>query len=103
MGLFNRKKQEIRADSGVVSFEDSLLQALLGNTTVTKSTALQIPTVASAIDLLTNIVASTPIKLYKLEGDKVIDVKDDPRIALLNDDTGDTLNAHDFWRAILSD
>lgn len=104
MGLFNRKKQEVRADTtGTVSYEDSLLQALLGNTSITKAVALQIPTVASAIDLLTNIVASTPLKLYRLDGDKVVDVKDDPRIALLNDDTGDTLNAHDFWRAILSD
>jgi HK97 family phage portal protein len=104
MGLFNRKKQEIRADtSGVVSFEDSLLKALLDKTTVTKEIALQIPTVASAIDLLSNIVASTPIKLYELRGGKVEEITNDTRIALLNDDTGDTLNAHDFWRAILSD
>jgi HK97 family phage portal protein len=104
MGLFNRKKQEIRADtSGVVSFEDSLLKALLDKTTVTKEIALQIPTVASAIDLLSNIVASTPIKLYELKNGKVEEVADDTRITLLNDDTGDTLNAHDFWRAILSD
>lgn len=103
MGIFNRKKPENRADTGVVSYEDSLLQALLGNTTMTKTTALQIPTVASAIDLLTNIVAGTPIKLYRMVNGKVEEVKDDPRIALLNDDTGDTLNAHDFWRAILSD
>lgn len=103
MGIFNRKKPENRADSGTVSFEDALLQAMLGNTSVTKATALQIPTITSAIDLLTGIVASTPIKLYKMDGDKVIEVTDDPRIALLNDDTGDTLNAHDFWRAILSD
>jgi HK97 family phage portal protein len=103
MGLFNRKKQEIRADTGVVSYEDSLLQAILGNTSITKAVALQIPTIASAIDLLTNIVSGTPIKLYRQEGNKVVEVKDDQRITLLNDDTGDTLNAHDFWRAILSD
>ena len=103
MGLFNRKKPENRADTGTISYEDSLLQALLGDTEMTKAKALQIPTVASAIDFLANIVAGTPIKLYRLDGDKVKEVKDDPRIALLNDDTGDTLNAHDFWRALISD
>lgn len=79
------------------------MKALLDKTTVTKEIALQIPTVASAIDLLSNIVASTPIKLYELRGGKVEEITNDTRIALLNDDTGDTLNAHDFWRAILSD
>lgn len=103
MGLFNRKKPEIRADTGTISFDDALLQAILGNTGITKSVALQIPTVASAIDLIAGIVASTPIKLYKQSGDKVTEVKDDIRINLLNDDTGDTLNAHDFWRAIIPD
>lgn len=100
---FLKKKPEIRADTGVVSYEDSLLQALLGKTAVTRDMALQIPTVASAIDLIGNIIASTPIKLYK-EGDgKVDEVKNDPRIRLLNDETGDTLNAHDFWKAIVAD
>ena len=103
MGILNRRKQEIRAETGTISYEDALLQALLGGTSVTKTVALQIPTISSCIDLISGIVASTPIKLYKMDGDKVIDVSDDPRIPLLNDDTQDTLNAHDFWRAIISD
>jgi HK97 family phage portal protein len=103
MGFFKRSKTEIRADTGTVSFEDALLQAMLGNTSVTKTVALQIPTISSCIDLITGIVASTPIKLYRLGDNKVEEVKTDPRVDILNDDTGDTLNAHDFWRAILSD
>ena len=79
------------------------LQAILGTTTMTKETALQIPTVASCIDLTAGIVASTPIKLYKLVDGNVEEVKDDQRIAMLNDDTGDTLNSHDMWKAIISD
>ena len=103
MGLFNRKKQEIRADTGTVSYDDALLQALLGKTAMDKEVALQIPTVSSSISLISDIVASTPIKLYRIDGDKVDEVKNDPRIVLLNDDTGDTLNAHEFWKAIISD
>ncbi|UWG96790.1 phage portal protein [Dehalobacter sp. DCM] len=101
MGLFSRKKKEERAEE--VSFEDPLLQALLGTTSVTKSTAMQIPTVAGAISLIAETIASTPLKLYK-EGDgQAEEVKGDVRTVLLNDDTGDTLNANEFWKAIVRD
>lgn len=103
MALF-RHKQEIRADPVTSpSVDNALLQALIGNTSITKDVALQVPTIASSIDLISGIVAGTPIKLYKLDGDKVIEVKDDTRLALLNDDTGDTLNANQFWKAVVSD
>ena len=99
-----RKKPEVRADpEGTVSFESTLLEALLGKTGMTKSLAMQIPTVASCVDLLAGIVASTPIKLYKLNDDKVEEVKNDTRIALLNDNTGDTLNSSEFWKALIND
>lgn len=102
MGLFKRK-QEIRADTDLMSFEDALLQAILGTTGVTKATAKQIPTVASAIGLIGDIVASTPIKLYVEKDGKAEEVKSDPRVRHLNDDTGDTLNANNFWKAITED
>lgn len=105
MGWFTKKKPEIRADTvaDMVGVDDALLKALLGTTEITKEIALQIPTVAGAIDLIANIIASTPIKLYKLDGGKVEEVDNDHRITLLNDETGDTLNAREFWRAIVPD
>lgn len=99
MGLF-KKKEERAAE---VSFEDALLQSLLYSTGITKSVALQIPTLTGGINLIAEIIASTPIKLYKEENGETKEVKDDIRIRLLNDDTGDTLNAHDFWKAIVYD
>lgn len=103
MGFFNRK-QEIRADpAGMIGVDDALLKALIGSTGVTKSVALQIPTVASAIDLIAGIIASTPIKLYRESEGKTEEVTGDARIALLNDETGDTLNANEFWHAIIRD
>lgn len=101
MGLF--KKRENRAGSGEVQFEDSLLSALVGSGRVTKSVALQVPTVSGGIDLIAGIVAGTPIKLYKDDDGKAEEVKDDPRIRMLNDETGDTLNANEFWKAIVRD
>jgi phage portal protein BeeE len=101
MALFRKKKSEQRAEE--VSYEDSLLQALLGNTGITKSVAMQIPTVASAIDLIASVVASTPIKLYKDVDGKSEEVKDDIRVTMLNDETGDTLNSNEFWKALIPD
>lgn len=103
MGWFRKEKPEIRADTGIVQFDDVLLKALLGSSGVTKETALQIPTVSGAIDLIAGIVASTPIKLYKEENGEVKEEKGDRRVFLLNDEPGDTLNAHEFWRAIVQD
>lgn len=102
MGIF-RRRAEVRADAGEVQFEDTLLKALLGGGPVTRETALQVPTISGGIDLIANLVASTPVKLYRDNGGKAEEVRDDPRIALLNDETGDTLNANEFWRAITRD
>ena len=84
MGLFGRSRREDRAE-GEVQFEDSLLQALLGSGEVTRETALQVPTVSGGIDLIANLVAGTPIKLYRDTGGKAEEVRDDPRLRLLND------------------
>lgn len=104
MAWFKRNnKPEIRADTGIVQYEDALLKALFGSNGITKETALQIPTVSGAIDLIAGIVASTPIKLYKENNGEVSEIQDDIRVFLLNDEPGDTMNAHEFWRAIVRD
>ena len=81
MGLF-RRKPEIRADTGTVQFDDALLKALLGNETVTKEKALQVPTVSGGIDLIANIVASTPVRLYRENNGRAEEVKDDEMVLL---------------------
>lgn len=103
MGFFDRFRRENRTDEGTVTFEEGLLEALLGKTNITKDVALQIPSISGGIDLIANIIAGTPIKLFRDEGGKAIEVKDDYRIPLLNDETGDTLNANEFWRAMIRD
>ena len=85
------------------SADDVLLKALLGNTTITKEQALNIPSVQSCINFVANTVSMLPIKLYKDNNGKAEEVKDDVRVDLLNDDTKDTLDAVQFWRAIITD
>ncbi len=100
--LKTRAEPEERA-SGEVEFEDSLLRALIGPTQVTKKEAIAIPAVQGCIKFAADTISMLPIKLYRdIEG-KVEEVKDDIRVRLLNDDTGDTLDANQFWRALITD
>ena len=96
-------KKEERAEDVISQAETALLKALLGNTTVTKSEALNIPSVKSCITFIADTVSMIPIKLYRDNNGKAEEVKNDNRVNLLNDDTKDTLDAVQFWRAIITD
>lgn len=103
------KSQEIRADTGNIQVTpevDSaeLLRALFGNKVLTREEVLQIPAVKASIRILSEIVAELPLRLYKRKSDgKVKAIEKDHRMYLLNIDTGDTLTASQFWRAIITD
>lgn len=104
---FGKHKEEVRADTNVktgdVVESDVLLNALLGKTVVTKEKALEIPTIQACINLIAGTISSLPINLYeKGEDGKVKEVRD-RRTFLLNNDTGDTLTATQFWRAMIED
>ena len=97
-------KEEINNDSP----DDLLLKSLLCGEKITKEKAMSIPAVSSAVDRLSNYVAMLPIKLYKYElnedGEKVVkEVKDDARLRLLNQDTGDLLDPFQLKKAIVHD
>lgn len=94
---------ELRGGTGETAFEDPLLKAMLGSGEISKEKALQVPTVAGGIGLIAGIVAGTPVKLYRDGPGKAQEIKDDPRVRLLNDETGDTLNSNEFWRAMIRD
>lgn len=97
-----RAEPEERADA-YVEFENSLLQAILGKTTITKVEALSIPSIQACIRFAADTVSMLPIKLYRESDGKVEEVKNDNRLRLLNDDTGDTLDSVQFWRALIAD
>ncbi len=101
MGLFGRRNENRAAE---VYLEDPLLAAILAGGSATREMAIQVPTVAGGIDLIANLVASTPIKLYRdVQGAKAQEITEDRRLRILNDEPGDTLNANEFWKAIVRD
>lgn len=82
---------------------DPLLTALLRDEPITREKALMIPAISSNVDYIGNMIASIPIKLYRKKNDKVEEVKDDIRVFLLNNDTGDTLDAFQMKKAMIED
>jgi phage portal protein BeeE len=45
--------------------DDVLLKALIGSEVITREKALTLPAVSSAVDFISNAIASMPVKLYK--------------------------------------
>ena len=103
IGLFKRKKkQEIRADTSVGGATSIL--TFFGITGVlTREAALSIPTVSACINKIGETVSRLPVKLYRKDADEVTEIFDDPRLKLLNGDTGDTLSTVDMWKAAVED
>lgn len=95
------RKKETREDT--LTLEDLLLQAGIKQDNITRDMALNIPTLSGCVELISNTVASLPIKLYQELDGKVNEIKDDIRLKLLNDDTGDTLDAFQFKKAMVQD
>lgn len=95
---FGRVREEERAESESVITGADLLEIFGVNRdrTVTAEQALQIGAVELCVNMLSNAVGMLPVKLYRKNGDVVDEVKDDRRIILLNDATGDTLTATDM-------
>lgn len=83
---------------------NALLEALLAGETITREKALTLPAVAGAVDFIANAIACMPVRLHKIRGDgRVSVIENDPRVALLNNDTHDTLDAFQMKHAVVAD
>lgn len=98
LNFFKKEKRQ--------TLEEALLSAGVLTTDITMEQALAIPAVCACVELISTTIASLPIVLYKQtgkEGNEVELVDEDKRIALLNDDSGDTLDGFQLKRAFIED
>lgn len=95
------EKRDVEVTPPIAS--DVLLQALLNNEVITREKALTIPAVSGAVDFISNAVASMPVRLYKVKDGKVEELERDPRVRMLNGDTGDKLDAWQMKKAMVAD
>ena len=101
MGWFDFLKREEPREEPIV--DDVLLQALLNGETITREKVMTLPCVNGDVDFISNCVASMPVKLYKYKDKKVEEIRTDDRVKMLNGDTGDTLDAFQMKKAMVTD
>ena len=107
--FFRRREEDHREEisenttESETTLSDVLLSALMNGDSISRKQALTIPAVASDVDFITSAIASMPVKLYRRKDNKIMEVASDPRVNILNSDTGDTLDGFQFKKAIVED
>ena len=86
---------------------DDLFEALIRGKAITRDMAMTIPIVSSCANRITDMIAMIPFRLFeKVEKNGQIvsrEIKDDPRVRLINQYTGDTLTGFEFKKALALD
>lgn len=100
-----QERQDVSVGTSVdeSTVSDVLLRALLSGETISRDKAMNIPAVASAVDLISSSVASMPVRLFKYKDGHVVEVTDDDRVSMLNGDTRDTLDGFQLKKALVID
>ena len=79
------------------------LSSILDGGVVTVRDALNVPAIAGCVELISGAISGLPIRLYRDEGGEVTELKNDYRLRLLNDETGDLLDAPQWKKALVRD
>lgn len=104
MGFFRREKEKTEDTAITPQIDEPLLRALIGQKdNVARDTIMNIPAVAACINMIADTVSGLRVKLYKKDGEKIEEITNDSRTYLLNEDTGDTLDAVQFKKAMIMD
>lgn len=100
-----REEQALNENSFIDTADDIDLNlpSYDATTRVTRQQALSVPAVASALFLISGIIASIPVRMYKREGNTIAEILDDERIKLLNIETNSILGAYETKQAMIND
>lgn len=113
--FFGRKKEEPKeelnlqkdVDEALIQEADTVRDLMLSSNSkidfISREQALNIPAFSFARNFISEAIAGLEIKLYKIEDNKIIEIKDDNRVKLLNDDTGDLLTGYQMKKAVIED
>ena len=96
---FRKRDREVDANT----VDDVLLRAIINGEAIKREDALTLPAVSGAVDFISGTIASMPVKLYKYKKGKVEEQDTDPRVKMLNTDTGDTLDGYQLKKALVED
>lgn len=76
---------------------------VVGSASITREQAMSIPAFAKCVGTISDTVASLPVRLYRDDGEAITEVIGDPRCAMLNGDSGDTLSGPEIKKAVVED
>lgn len=82
---------------------DASLRAALSQVRMDRDAALGVPAMAAAAEFTAGIVSALPVRLFRREGEGVVELSDDVRCALLNGDSGDELTGPEIMKAFTLD
>lgn len=101
--MFDWFKKESRATEAEVLAD--IAEGFTPSTTTakTRADALSIPAVASAVDWISGVIASLPIRMYKKTDSGYQEVFNDYRIDLVNQYSGNNMLASDLFKNIITD
>lgn len=99
LDIFRRKEE--RSDLGIPA--DAFTKLLSEANDVSTADALAIPAVASCVDLISDIIASANIGLYKRTEKGVEEVRADKRLHSLNKSAGNNLSGFQLKKNIVRD
>ena len=97
------RSTEAQSPSDDVTSDDLLVGSAVNAVVVTKKEAMAIPAFSACVDTISGTVASLPIRLYRRGGDSIEELEDDPRVIMLNGDTGDTLTGPEMIKSMVED
>lgn len=102
MGIFNRifERRSVIPEGYDLSLG---LSSIISDGVVTVRDAMNIPAIAGCVELISGVVSALPVRLYRDDGGKVTELTDDYRLRLLNDETGDLLDAVQWKKALVRD
>lgn len=111
MGIFNfsfNKREASNNELAIDKTEKELRDVLLGNSVkpeivVTRDNVMQIPTLASGVNMISRLIASLPIKMYELVDGEVNEITDDNRLKLLNLQAEKTMSAYHMKESLIKD
>lgn len=102
-GIKSRAEPDSRSGDTSADGESVALRTVILDDTMTVEQALNVPVFAGCINRISETVSTIPVRLYKKVDKKLEEMKEDNRVRLLNDDTGDTLSGVQFKKAITRD
>ena len=101
LGFISRAEEEDKSDD--ITADDMLIGTAPMDIHIGRREAMAIPAFAACVDTISGIFASIPIRLYKKVDGAIVEIEDDPRLRLLNGDTGDTLTASEMKKTMIED